>query len=155
MAAHLHAACARVPDCVESHHWFWGIPEFFKNPYRRQIELVSHDSWTVRIRSPSSRRLEREPQNSFQNTQVEGILNRLGFHTGPRRAEGGPRWTPRDQGQEPRGRPGPQGRDRPARVPRRGRGPRRRGDPPPGRPGDPRESRAPVWNLNRFKIPST
>ena len=35
--------------------------EFFKNPYRRQIELVSHDSWTVRIRSPSSRRLEREP----------------------------------------------------------------------------------------------
>ena len=59
-------ACARrrydcVTACVESHHWFWGIPEFFKNPYRRQIELVSHDSWTVRIRSPSSRRLEREP----------------------------------------------------------------------------------------------
>ena len=50
-----------VVTCVESHHWFWGIPEFFKNPYRRQIELVSHDSWTVRIRSPSSRRLEREP----------------------------------------------------------------------------------------------
>ena len=49
-----------VAACVESHHWFWGIPEFFKNPYRRHIELVSHDSWTVRIRSPSSRRLERE-----------------------------------------------------------------------------------------------
>ena len=40
---------------------FGGSQEFFKNPYRRQIELVSHDSWTVRIRSPSSRRLEREP----------------------------------------------------------------------------------------------
>ena len=39
----------------------FGVPqEFFKNPYRRQIELVSHDSWTIRPRSPSSRRLERE-----------------------------------------------------------------------------------------------
>ena len=40
----------KVPHCVESH---------FKNLYRRQIELVSYNSWTVRIRSPSSRRLER------------------------------------------------------------------------------------------------
>ena len=57
-----------VECCVESHHWFWGIPEIFKNPYRRQIELVSHDSWTVRIRSPGSRRREREPQKIRSET---------------------------------------------------------------------------------------
>ena len=39
----------------------FGVPqEFFKNLYRRQIELVSNDFWTVRPRSPSSRRLKRE-----------------------------------------------------------------------------------------------
>ena len=39
-----------------------GYPEnSSKLSFRRQIELVSHDSWTVRIRSPSSRRLAREP----------------------------------------------------------------------------------------------
>jgi hypothetical protein len=47
----------------------FGYPfEFFKNLYRRQIELVSHDSWTFRIRSPSSRRLEREPPKNRSGT---------------------------------------------------------------------------------------
>jgi hypothetical protein len=40
---------------------FGGPHEFFKILYRRQIELFAHDSWTVRPRSPSSRRLEGEP----------------------------------------------------------------------------------------------
>ena len=38
---------------------FWGTPSnSSKFSFRRQIEFVSHDSWTAHPRSPSSRRLE-------------------------------------------------------------------------------------------------
>jgi hypothetical protein len=61
----LDAKTATIPAliCVESHHWFGGIPEFFKNPYRRQIELVSRGFLgPVGLRLPVvPRRLEREP----------------------------------------------------------------------------------------------
>ena len=40
----------------------FGVPqELFEISYRRQIELVSHNSWTVRPRSLGFRRLERGP----------------------------------------------------------------------------------------------
>ena len=68
LAAHAAAfvddvSARAVARCVESHgDWFWGLPRgFFKKFYRRHIELVSHDSWTFRPRSPRSRRLERNP----------------------------------------------------------------------------------------------
>jgi hypothetical protein len=57
-------------DCVESDHWFWGTPSnSSKFSFRRRIEPVFHDSWTIRPRSPSSpRRLERDLPNVRSGT---------------------------------------------------------------------------------------
>ena len=69
--AECEAGCAaenaRSPGACVAYQPVWnpttgfGVPqELFEIFYCRQTELVSHDSWTIRPRSPSSRRLERE-----------------------------------------------------------------------------------------------
>ena len=54
---------AKTATGVGSDHWFGGTQKFFKIIYRCQIEFVSHDSWTVRPRSLSSRRPKRKILN--------------------------------------------------------------------------------------------
>ena len=69
--------------CVESHHWFWGTPRILQN----SLPLSNRTRFPRLLDRPSSlpefsTTEEKFSKRSFRNTQVEGILNRLGFHTG-------------------------------------------------------------------------
>ena len=76
----VHMEAAR---CVESHHWFWGTPRTLRN----SLPPSNRTRFPRFLDRPSSlpefsTTGERVSKNSFRNIQVEGILNRLGFHTG-------------------------------------------------------------------------
>ena len=71
-----------VAVCVESHHWFWGIPRILQKslPPSNRTRFPRFLDRSYSLPEFSTTR-ESTLKNSFRNTQVEGILNRLGFHT--------------------------------------------------------------------------